>query len=76
MNWFRIYFGNRVQCVKVKDCYSYFKAIVYGVPQGSILGTIVFLIIINSFGYGPFKGCLTSVVSDTALCYNSSNQIT
>ena len=41
-NWFKSYLTNRSQCVKIQNTRSSFKDLVTGVPQGSILGPILF----------------------------------
>lgn len=73
--WFKSYLFNRSQCVKVKDNFSSLKTISCGVPQGSVMGPILFLVFINSLCCGPFKGSLTCFADDTALCYNSDSII-
>ena len=42
LNWLKSYLNNRHQCFKVKDAYSSERTLVRGVPQGSILGPILF----------------------------------
>ena len=41
------YFTNRKQCVKIGSIKNDFEAILNGVPQGSILGPVLFNIFIN-----------------------------
>ena len=46
-DWFRNYLNNRQQKVHINDKYSDVKPISFGVPQGSTLGPLLFLIYLN-----------------------------
>ena len=47
LQWFKSYFTERKQCVRYKDTKSEMLVTKYGVPQGSILGPILYIIYMN-----------------------------
>ena len=42
LDWFKSYLSDRVQCIKIGSVLSDAKKLLYGVPQGSVLGPIFF----------------------------------
>ena len=46
-DWFRSYLSNRQQFVSIGGVESEMKIMKYGVPHGSVLGPLLFLIYIN-----------------------------
>ena len=46
-SWIREFLSNRYQCVEVGNCVSSVCNVISGVPQGRIVGSLLFLIFIN-----------------------------
>ena len=69
---FKSYLDDRYQAVKVNGVTSQFKLINAGVPQGSVLGPILYLIYVNELPYisNQFSTCLFA--DDTTLIFENS----
>ena len=67
MSWFTSYLSNRKQYVQFKDSASAYSPIKTGVPQGSILGPMLFIIYMNDIAYVTHKFHFTLYADDTSL---------
>lgn len=67
------YLSNRKQCVKIGSVYSPFLDIYKGVPQGSILGLVLFKIFINDIFSSVIKSDLYNYADDNTLSYGSND---
>lgn len=68
---FSSYLTNRKQYVTVSGNSSSSIRVLKGVPQGSVLGPLLFLIYINSIAGLPIRGKLYLFADDTAVVYSS-----
>ncbi len=75
LNWFRSYLTNRRQRVTVGSATSSWHAVGRGVPQGSVLGPLLFCIFVNDIPNVVGSSEVNLYADDTTL-YHSSKCLT
>ena len=75
LNWFSSYLSNRYQCVKLGGIASDYAEVTYGVPQGSVLGPVLFSIYINSLSEEVAEVGLQMYADDTILYSSNLNTL-
>lgn len=70
---FSSYLKDRKQVVKIKDKISHENTISHGIPQGTVLGPILFNLYINSLFTMQTTGEIISFTDDTAVLYSSDS---
>jgi len=69
---FKSYLSERIQVVKIRDTYSDSKNIKIGVPQGTVIGPILFISYINSLLTLDINGTIISYADDTVLLFSGN----
>jgi hypothetical protein len=73
LNWFSSYLKERPQFVNFKNVNSISDKIVCGVPQGSILGPLLFIVYMNDLASIPNRPDMILFADDTNLLYQHKN---
>ena len=72
--WFRDYLSGRRQCVKAGETKSEFLQVSNGVPQGSVLGPVLFTIYINNI-VSRLKDCQSHLYADDTIIYCTADSV-
>ena len=69
LKWITAFLHGRSQCVVVENRYSSWSKVISGVPQGSVLGPMFFILFINNISYITVNGVFTKLYADDLKLY-------
>jgi len=69
VNWIRAFLCNRLQCVRINGVLSTAKPVLSGIPQGSVLGPLLFIMCINDLPDVCSSLCNLYLFADDAKLY-------
>ena len=72
-NLFKSYLTDRQQYVKINNTSSNLKPVTCGVPQGSVLGPLFFIIYINDLANSSKNGLFRIFADDTGIFFSNPN---
>ena len=75
LSWFKSYLSNRKQFCRVSGADSKVNDETIGVPQGSCLGPLLFLIYINDLPLAITNSNASMYADDTSICYHSHESL-
>ena len=76
LRWLKNYLTNRKQCTMANDIVSEYRNITCGVPQGSVLGPLLFLIYINDISKCILNSKISMYADDTVVYISHSDLAT
>lgn len=72
--WLESFLSNRTQVVQISSQISKSENLKYGVPQGSILSPLLFLVYVNDTGSSLLHGRPVQYADDTTLCFSANSK--